>query len=319
MPRLAAPSSYERIHSSGVSAGVINDILQITDREKTQVTPTILTKLKNRGITASELCGSDSKKAQIDEIIEELKTETKHQALFNRAKNAGEDLVEVNHALRKLVLNIHGLERKREERAKKKARTQSSTPQYHNDQNAYSAPFPSGPAASIPPALKQEPPTTGPHSSETREEPAASFPLSKRIVLIHIDGEQAPYAFPLSKTITAKTEAAPGSSSPQLSVLKRSVEERLAPRILDWDHLTFRMDDDTPMKCDHQDAFDIICDEREQQKVINLEGLRVLVPTTLAPRGLGTSDVLPTKSYLVLTINRKRKCVNLPNSKFDSF
>lgn len=112
MPKLARPSSYDILHTRA-SSSVILDVLQITMEEKRSGTDIILGKLDSRGIVASEKCGSDGKKAHIDKIIKELKTEAKHYALFNRAKNAGEDIKEVDYALRKLIFIIHAQRNKR--------------------------------------------------------------------------------------------------------------------------------------------------------------------------------------------------------------
>ena len=98
MPRLAQPSSYNRLRDRRVSPSVFIDVLQMTQQEKTDVTPLIISKLESKGIVLTDTCGSDCKKAAINEIIRALKAEPNHRALFNRAKNADEDVEEVDKA-----------------------------------------------------------------------------------------------------------------------------------------------------------------------------------------------------------------------------
>ncbi len=62
------------------------------------------------------------------------------------------------------------------------------------------------------------------------------------MVLVYINDESAPEMFTLSKEISTESEAASGSSTPQLSVLKANIEQRLAPRIIDWNRLTIEME-----------------------------------------------------------------------------
>lgn len=239
------------------------------------VTDIILDKLDSRGIVACIKCGSYGKKAHIDKIIKELKTEAKHYALFNRAKDAGEDVKEVDYALRQLIFNIHTQRNKRQKRQKrvdKKVKIQSSA---QRAPNTYSAPFLSEPAANATPAPNQGPTTTDQHSSEARQEPPASFPPNKRMVLVYINDESVPEMFTLNKAISIESEAASGSSTPQLSVLKANIEERLAPRTIDWDRLTIEMDG-MQMQCNHQEVFAFVCAATEQQRGIMLRGLRAL-------------------------------------------
>jgi hypothetical protein len=70
----------------------------MTQQEKTDVTPLIISKLESKGIVLIDTCGSDYKKAAINEIIRALKAELNHRALFNRVKNASEDVEEVDKA-----------------------------------------------------------------------------------------------------------------------------------------------------------------------------------------------------------------------------
>ncbi len=218
--------------------------------------------------------GSDSKKAQVDRIIKELKTEGNHRALFNRAKNAGEDVKEVDYALRQLILNIHTQQKKR-------GNESTRTPKYNllpfntTLLRTHTLLLPLGLAASITPTPNQGPTTTDQHSSEARHEPSSSTPRTKRMVLVYVNDESMPEMFTLSKEISTESEAASGSSTPQLSVLKANIEQRLAPRLIDLNRLKIEMDG-MQMKCIHQEVFAFVCAEAERQRHITLRGLRAV-------------------------------------------
>jgi hypothetical protein len=79
---------------------VFINVLQMTQQEKTNMTLLIISKLESKGIVPTDTCGSDCKKVAINEIIKALKTELNHRALFNRVKNADEDVEEVDKALK---------------------------------------------------------------------------------------------------------------------------------------------------------------------------------------------------------------------------
>lgn len=95
------------------------------------------------------------------------------------------------------------------------------------------------------------------------------------MVLVYINDESVPEMFTLNKAISIESEAASGSSTPQLSVLKANIEERLAPRIIGWNRLTIEMDG-MQMLCNHQEVFAFVCAAMEQQRHITLRGLRAL-------------------------------------------
>jgi hypothetical protein len=288
---------------------VILDVLQITNKEKKSVELTILDKLQSRGIVATDICGSDVKKAHLNEIVEELKAEEKHHALFNRAKNAGEDVVEVDYAIHQLILNAHTQRKKRQKRIDAKAEIQAATQQDNYARNTKSASFLSRPPTSITPTLNQGPRTIDRHSPEFKHESSARTPPKKRMVLLYIDGETFPEMITLSKAISAEPGAVSDSTNLQLSVLKANIEERLAPRIIDWSRLTTEING-IQMKCSHQEVFAFVCEEAEQQQHITLKGLRVLAaPATLASNLSGILNILPTKSCFMLTRNARRNHV----------
>lgn len=249
------------------------DVLKISEKEKASVTNTILNKLSSRGIVASEKCESDSTRAHIDQIVKELKTEAKHHALINRAQNAGEGVEQVDYALRHLILNICAQQENRQKQIDKTTKMQSSALQYDCAQNTHPAPFLSEPAATITPTPNQGRPTTDQHSSEGRQPPSASLPPNKRMVLVYFDDESVPEMFTLDKAISKKSEAASGSSTPQLSVLKANIEKRLAPRFINWGAITIEMNG-LQVMCSHQDVFAFVCAETENQRQITLRGLR---------------------------------------------
>jgi hypothetical protein len=78
----------------------------MTQQKKMNVTPLIISKLEFKGIIPTDMCRSDCKKAVINEIIRALKAELNHRALFNRAKNAGEDIEEVDKAPKSMKKTI---------------------------------------------------------------------------------------------------------------------------------------------------------------------------------------------------------------------
>jgi hypothetical protein len=78
---------------------MIMNVLQMTLIKKMNITNIILDKLKSKGITIMNSCGTGSKKTHINEIVKELKTEAKHHDVFNRALNASEDTTEVDFAI----------------------------------------------------------------------------------------------------------------------------------------------------------------------------------------------------------------------------
>jgi hypothetical protein len=68
----------------------------MTLMKKTNMTNTILNKLKSRGITIMNSYKIRSKKTHINKIIKELKIKAKHYNIFNRALNASEDITKVD-------------------------------------------------------------------------------------------------------------------------------------------------------------------------------------------------------------------------------
>jgi hypothetical protein len=288
MPRLARASSYELLHSPSVTATVIMDVLQMTLVEKTNVTNTILDKLESRGIAITDSCGTGSKKAHINEIVEELKTEAKHRDVFNRALNAGEDTAEVDFAIQRLILNKHNVRKKRGRRVNVKNEPQSAILRNISSSTTDSASSLSVPSSSIVSAPNQGPTTTDRHPLELKHTSSASPPPTKRMILVYIEGEDFPEMITLSKAISPECRGTSDFPNFQLSVLKANIEERLAPRIIDWSQLMTEVKN-VQVKCSHQDVFAYVCEEEEQQRHIVLKGLRASAPsTTPASNQLGT-------------------------------
>jgi DNA-binding Lrp family transcriptional regulator len=66
------------------------------------VIPLIISKLESKGIILTNICGSDYKKVAINEIIRALKAEPNHYTLFNKVKDASEDVKIVDKALKSI-------------------------------------------------------------------------------------------------------------------------------------------------------------------------------------------------------------------------
>ena len=129
-------------------------------------------------------------------------------------------------------------------------------------------------------------------SPKMKNESIASSPLEKRTVLVYIDGDDLPTLFRLSDAISTESGATSSSVAPQLSVLKANIEKRLAPRVVDWSRLATDMAG-LHIRCDHQDAFAIVCEQTEQERYITLRGLKVSAAPTAPDTDLsGTLNIL---------------------------
>lgn len=93
------------------------------------------------------------------------------------------------------------------------------------------------------------------------------------MILVHIDGMKGPGLFNMSDAISGEPKAASDSPTPQLSVLKANVEERVAPRIVDWSEATTEMYGRL-VCCTHQEDFALVCAVTEEQLFLTLRGLR---------------------------------------------
>ena len=74
----------------------------LTEKRQTVLTD-IKAKLQAKGITEVMMISFGVVKNKIAQIVSKLKTEVKHQALFCRAINAGEETKDINKAIRVLI------------------------------------------------------------------------------------------------------------------------------------------------------------------------------------------------------------------------
>jgi hypothetical protein len=125
MAQLAKPDSYEHLEPGKFSAGPVLDVLQLTLKEKDDVTSEILTELARHGITEGDMLGSGVAKGAITRIITTLKISSHAHPCFTRALQKGEGEVSVDKAMVCLIKLIHNQRKKRAKLAAGTARQQA--------------------------------------------------------------------------------------------------------------------------------------------------------------------------------------------------
>jgi hypothetical protein len=273
MPRLQPPETYEYLHSSSSSDVHYRSVLQFSRDAKPAIVLHIEGKLIAQGINEGDKLGSNASRAKIDLIVEGLKTEPNYRAIFNKALIAGEPLEDVNLAIRQLVQGVQHQVNKRGRGQQKAAQRRQNDTQNALSPFLQAQPYPSTTCDPNPQPVSREP------NPILKQGYSVSFPPPKeRLVLLYIDGEEVCHAFSLNDLVSKEHEAASDNSDFQFSMLKTKMETQLKSRVLDWSHLTAKIDD-FQIRCDCQDAFKLICrNGTAQQPHIVLKGLRVLTP-----------------------------------------
>ena len=252
MPRLQSPDVYKDLEGTSPSASHAQRVLQTSIEEKNSVIDDHEAKLQAEGTDEKTKLGSGAVKSRIPRIVEELKTEVKHQALFCRATNAGKEMTDVDKAILVLVRFIQNGWRVR-------------------GRHGTFARRPTATTASITPIAPPPNTVAMPSVSTPAQTPAPSPQPTQRVIVSYRSDTENPYPSRLADAIsTVFTDPQNTSSRPSLAVFKANAENRFKDYRLDWSRLTVDIAG-FAITCKEEYTFSMACEMNS--KAIVLRGL----------------------------------------------
>ena len=103
MPQLQTANIYEKLKDTSESVNQTLKVLQMLIKKRQTVLTDIKAKLQTKGITEAMIISFSITKNKINQIVNKLKTEIKHQALFCRIINAKEEIKDINKVICMLI------------------------------------------------------------------------------------------------------------------------------------------------------------------------------------------------------------------------